>query len=118
MLKDRKLISIIAIVTAVILIVCIGLFLCLHKKNGESGNLVGNNRIVNIEQIDGRTCILGNPERCHGTYIVRDYDADGNEYSAVERNYNFFVDKVILWKMEISFTDINMMKTIFWNGVL
>ena len=93
LLKDRKLISIISIVTAVILIACIGLLLCLHKKIGEPGNLVGNNRIVNIEQIDGRACILGNPERFQCTYIVRDYDADGNEYSVVERNYNFFVYK-------------------------
>ena len=93
MLKDRKLISIIAIVTAAILIACIGLLLCLHKKIGESGNLVGNNRIVNIEQIDGRVCILGHPERCHGTYIIRDYDVNGNEYSTVERNYSLFVDE-------------------------
>ena len=52
-----------------------------------------NNRIVNIEQIDGRVYILGHPERCYGTYIIRDYDVNGNEYSTVERNYRLFVDK-------------------------
>ena len=36
---------------------------------------------------------FGKSERCHGTYIVRDYDADGNEYSVVERNYNFLCTK-------------------------
>ena len=87
LLKDKKLIKTIFIIS-VVFIVCLGIGVIIYRKLDEQGT---HDRIVNIEQIDGRACILGNPERCHGTYIVRDYDADGNEYSVVERNYNFFV---------------------------
>ena len=90
---NKKIIKIICIIIAVIFIICIGMVLYLHRKGEKTETHTGNNRIINIEQIDGRICILGNPERCHGTYIVRDYDVNGNEYSTVARNYNFFVDK-------------------------
>lgn len=89
LLRDKKLIKIILIIS-VAFIVCFGIVVILHRKLSERGI---QDRIVNIEQIDGRVYILGHPERCHGTYIIRDYDVNGNEYSTVERNYSFFVDK-------------------------
>lgn len=92
LLRDKKLIKIIFII-GVVFIACLGMVVIIHRKLGERGTHDGNNRIVNIEQIDGRVYILGHPERCHGTYIIRDYDVNGNEYSTVERNYSFFVNK-------------------------